>query len=94
MRVTEKQLQSIVDRINDITGSPTETYVKDSSGKFTAQIGNYHLSGAYGGWQLQRIVSEGGGVSTITSGFVSKRELAELMWSYIRGLEDSKERNL
>ena len=38
-------------------------------------IGSYHLSGAYGGWQLQQIMNKGGGVKAITSGFVTKREM-------------------
>ena len=38
-------------------------------------IGSYQLSGAYGGWQLQQIQNEGGGIKAITSGFVPKREL-------------------
>ena len=90
MRVTKKQLESIVERINAITGSPKESYSKDSKGKYKANPGNFHLSGAYGGWQLQRICNDGGGVTTITSGFVSKSELAQLMYAYIDGLEFKK----
>lgn len=89
MRVTEKQLQAIVDRINDLTGSPMTSYTVNKQGKYTANIGNYHLSDAYGEWQLQR---KGGGVEAITSGFVSKRELANLMWQYIAGIEVNREK--
>ena len=83
-RVTEKQLQSIVDRINTMTGSPLEPY---ANGK--AQIGNYHLSHAYGGVCLHRMHNEGGGVSSpLSVGHVTKRELANLMYAYICGLNE------
>lgn len=83
-RVTEKQLQAIVDRINRITGSPLEPY---ANGK--AQIGNYHLSHAYGGVCLHRMHNDGGGVSSpLSVGHVTKRELANLMYAYICGLNE------
>lgn len=83
-RVTEKQLQAIVDRINTMTGSPLEPY---ANGK--AQIGNYHLSHAYGGVCLHRMHNEGGGVSSpLLVGHVTKRELANLMYAYICGLNE------
>lgn len=86
-RVTEKQLQAIVDRLNRITGSPMEPYI---NGK--AQIGNYHLSHAYGGVCLHRMFNEGGGVSSpLSIGHVPKRELAALMYAYISGIETQRE---
>ncbi len=84
-RVTEKQLQAIVDRINRITNSPAAPYI---DGK--AQIGNYHLSHAYGGVSLHRMHNEGGGVSSpLSIGHVPKRELAALMYAFICGLNES-----
>ena len=81
MRVLKQDLQSCVDRLNIITRSPKETYTKDREGKFSANIGNYHLDG---GWRLNRIVSEGGAVNTpIGSGFDSKRELYNKIQSYL-----------
>ena len=86
-RVTEKQLQAIVDRLNRITGSPMEPYV---DGK--AQIGNYHLSHAYGGVCLHRMFNEGGGVSSpLSTGHISKRELMGLLYAFISGIETQRE---
>jgi hypothetical protein len=86
-RVTEKQLQAIVDRLNRITGSPMEPYIGRE-----AQIGNYHLSHAYGGVCLHRMFNEGGGVSSpLSIGHVPKRELAALMYAYISGIETQRE---
>jgi 2,4-dienoyl-CoA reductase-like NADH-dependent reductase (Old Yellow Enzyme family) len=88
-RITDKDLQAVVDRINRITNSPMTPYVKDASGKHKAQIGNYHLSHAYGGVALHRMHNEAGGVTTpINSGHVPKRELYNLMQAYINGLSE------
>jgi hypothetical protein len=83
-RITESHLEAIAARINHITGSPLEPYI---NGK--AQIGNYHISHAYGGVCLHRMVNEGGGVSSpLSTGHVTKRELANLMCAYISGLNE------
>lgn len=82
-RITESQLQAVVDRLNRITGSPMAPY---ANGK--AQIGNYHISHAYGGVCLHRMHNEGGGVSCpLIGGHVTKRELLGLMHAYIAGIE-------
>lgn len=49
MRIRLADLEFLVERINIITGNNTESYTKDENGKYTANIGNYYLSGAYGG---------------------------------------------
>ena len=83
-RITEKQLQAVVDRLNRITNSPMQPYV---DGK--AQPGNYHLSHAYGGVCLHRMGNENGGVSSpLSTGHITKRELLNLMHAYISGLNE------
>lgn len=85
MRITEKDLEAVVLRINNITNSPVKPYF---DGK--AQIGNYHLSHAYGGVSLHRMHNEAGGVTTpLNCGHISKRELYNLMQAYISGLLDN-----
>jgi len=85
-RVTEKHLQAIVDRLNRITGSPAAPYI---DGK--AQIGNYHLSHAYGGVSLHRMFNDGGGVSSpLSTGHITKRELQGLLHAFISGIESAK----
>jgi hypothetical protein len=82
-RITEKHLQAIVDRLNRITGMPAAPYWE---GK--AQVGNYHLSHAYGGVALHRMYNDAGGItSPLSTGHITKRELANLMHAYIAGLE-------
>ena len=89
MRITERDLKAVVNRINQITGSPLEPYTKQDDGGFKANPGNYHLDHAYGGVSLKRMCNEGGGVSdVINSGYTTKRDLYNLMQAYIRGLEN------
>ena len=90
-RVTVAHLRAIIDRINRVTGSPAEPYVQGADGKHRAQIGNYHLSRAYGGYCLHRMANDGGGVSCpIVNWHVPARQLADLMHAYIAGLEGAR----
>lgn len=82
-RITEAHLQAKIDRLNKITGSPAEPY---TDGK--ANVGNFHLSHAYGGVCLHRMHNDGGAVSSpLSTGHVSKRELAGLLSAFIAGVE-------
>ena len=82
MRITEKHLQAKIDYLNKITNSPAASYI---DGK--AQIGNYHLSHAYGGVCLHRMYNDGGGVSSpLSTGHIPKRELAGLLDAFIAGI--------
>jgi hypothetical protein len=87
MRITQKDLEAVVERINTITGSPKDTWIKDKG----SQIGNYHLYYAYGGVNLHRISNISGGVSTPVGSFTcTKRELYDKMQAYIYGLRDAE----
>lgn len=89
-RITLKHLQPMVDRLNRITGSPAETWTNDADGKLIAQIGCYHLSRAYGGVSLHRMVTEGGGVSDVLyCGHVPMRDLYNRISAYICGIQDA-----
>jgi hypothetical protein len=89
--ITLKNLQSVVDRINTTTGSPVEQY-STVNGKLLANIGNYHLSGAYGGYALYRMDNLSGGITDISnSGYVSKRALYDLLHMYLAGYEAGKD---
>lgn len=90
-RITNKDLENLCARLNRITNSPLESYTKSPEGKFKANIGNYHISYAYGGADLHRMNNEGGGVTTpINCGHVPKKELYKLIHAYINGLTEGK----
>jgi hypothetical protein len=87
-RITIKTLKAIAERINTMTNSPLESYTKGADGKYQASIGNFHISQAYGGYSLHRMVNEGGGITEIFyGGHMSARELADRMYAFILGLE-------
>ena len=86
-RIRQKDLEYLVDRINEATGSPKTTYTKTDKPPYKANIGNYHLDYAYGGVKLVRMVSEGGGISDISRcGYGTKRELYNWMQAFLAGL--------
>ena len=83
-RITYKDLEAVVKRINQLTKSPEKAIIDNKW-----QIGAYCLSYAYGGVNLHRISNDAGGVDApIGCGHVSKRELFNLMQAYISGLID------
>lgn len=89
-RITTHMLQMAVDRINDLQGMPKQPYAKDADGNYKPQVGCYHLSGAYGGYQLHRMsLNEGctGVTTALYTGYTTKRDLYNQMHSFIRGLE-------
>ena len=91
-RISVKQLERLVDEINRVTGSPAEPWTKQPDGHFKANIGNYHLSGAYGGYCLHRMYNDGGGVTTpLVSGHVPKRDLYWKMHAFLSGLRAANE---
>ena len=75
-RTTQVQLFNALARLNNLFG------YKPSGTQPTP--GTFVLQGAYGGYQLQRVV-EGGGVMSITSGYRSKREVAEYIYAMLQG---------
>lgn len=89
MKITQKDLKAVCERLNNLTGNPVEPY-KNVDGKFVSQIGCYHLSGAYGGYALNRMCNEAGGCSDIFGYHMPKAELYRLMQAYIKGIELNK----
>jgi hypothetical protein len=82
-RITDKQLDSLCEYLNTITNSPQAPW---ANGR--ANVGNYHISHAYGGVCLHRQVNEGGGVNCpLSHGYSTKRELYNTMQAFIKGLE-------
>lgn len=88
-RVTDRQLQALVDQINERTGSPARPWRSLGDGKgCAANVGNYHIDAGYGGVCLHRMANEAGGVTTpLTYGHVPKRELYGLLRAFLTGLE-------
>ena len=88
-RITRAHLDAKAQTINSMRGAPSEPS-RMVDGKYRANVGNYHISGSYGGYCLHRMSNESGGVSDVFScGHVPARELAALMSAYAAGLYDA-----
>jgi len=91
-RMTIKCLEAKVEYLNKLTDNPLTPWTRTAD-KFEANIGNYHLDSAYGGWELVQMQTSGGGITApLSTGHVSKRELAEKLDAFISGLELGKDR--
>jgi hypothetical protein len=89
-RITLQDIENGLSRLNHMAGTPQTPYTKNADGKFKANIGNYHLSQAYGGCCVHQMLSDGGGITTpITHGHVPKRECYETLHAFINGFEAS-----
>jgi len=89
-RITIAHLEAIVNRLNTVTHNPPIPRTKDTSGKLTANVGNYHLYQAYGAVGLHQMMNESGGVHEII-GLCSKRELSQRLHVFLNGIEAGKQ---
>ena len=93
MRVTKEMLENKVDQLNNVTDSPRKYYRIDKSPGdiFRCRhinIGHFCISGAYGGYELQRVCNNGGGVRTpLNTGHIPKKELYNLISAFVSGIE-------
>jgi hypothetical protein len=90
-RITEKQLEAVCDLLNRELGRPMEPWSKTDDG-YKANIGNFHISHAYGGVSLHEMVTDGGGVNDVFSqGHCPKRELFSRIHAMLDGIQMQKE---
>lgn len=88
-RITRRDLEGQIRRLNIITGHATEPYTKQPDGSYTPNGGAFLLSGAYGGWALHQMAGEGTGQrDVLSSGHISARELHYRIDAYIRATMD------
>lgn len=89
-RITHKNCERLCDAINEMTGSPKASYVKEASGRLRSQIGNYHLYRCLGVCSLVRMDNESGGIRTIIHASTAP-ELFERMHAWMDGWRAAKE---
>jgi len=91
-RITDRDLDNLAKQINDLTKSPAKPY-ETVDDKMVAQVGNFHISHAYGGVCLHRMSNTSGGVSCpLVSYHEPKRALYDRMHAFIDGLGFNTER--
>lgn len=89
-RVSQRNIDRVLDRLNQTTGNPKDPYTKcDPSKKFPSgyrcNVGNYHYSSQAGGVAIEQMM-EGGGVRTIIDRG-TKREVYEKLHALIDGID-------
>lgn len=80
MTITMKNLEAIVTDLNIATNNPTEQY---TSGK--ANIGNFHISQAYGAYALHQITNTSGGIRSHIN-YTTRRELYNGIANMMKGI--------
>lgn len=85
-RINMKDIEYQVDFLNKITKNPTESYTKDSKGKYRSNPGHYTTYCAYGAFGLHQIANENGGIHQIFS-LGTKRELFQQINAFIAGIQ-------
>ena len=89
-RITRRDLESVATLLNQMTDNPEAPYRKEGD-RYVANVGNYHISGAYGGFALHQMANAGGGIRDVRrSGHGPARDLYERMHAYRYGLESGE----
>ena len=77
----------MVERLNRMTNSPEKPYLQNAEGILVPQVGNWHVSQAYGGYCVCRIVTDSGGCSEpIWSGHVAAKEACTRLDAFLKGI--------
>ena len=95
-RITQRDIDGALRGLNLWAGlSPDEAdgtaYRYGEGGAGAWIIGRYYVMGAYGGWQLVQVVNEHGGVRAVSGGYVSRRELLQIIRAYREGMAAGRE---
>ena len=82
MNITLKDLEAVVDTINDAVGN------KDPNA-----VGHYYIDNLYNGYRLAQITKNGECSRSLTTIRVSKRELYNQLFSFLAGIESAQQLN-
>jgi hypothetical protein len=89
-RITVSQLEAAASLLNQITGNPSTPYRKEGE-RHVSNVGNFHISRAYGGFALHQMGNADGGIRDVLhSGHVPARQLLDLMHAYRYGMESAR----
>lgn len=90
-RITSTMLTALTDLLNRRMTTPQTPYRADGEGGSKAQVGNYHISHAYGGASLHQISNEGGGCRDVLScGHIPMRDLYNQIHAFLRGIDEAR----
>jgi hypothetical protein len=87
-RITIKTLHQNACMLNSMTNNNADSYSRNTDGRYVANLGNYHISQAYGGYALHQMVNSDGGIADVFGrGHMPARDLHGLIWAYMLGLK-------
>ena len=91
--IAQAQLERLVSTINTLTGSPLKPYTQDPETKqVRSNTGNFHISSAYGGFNLERMSNTDGETETVFCCVHTTRlDLYYMMQAFILGLKFGKQ---
>jgi len=92
-RISLNRLKNKIDFLNHLTKNPKESYTLEDN-ELIRHSGNYHLCGAYGGWELDQMCKSGGTRSVFNTGHIPKRELYNLICAYVQGIIRTQDNEL
>ncbi|MDP3962825.1 MAG: hypothetical protein Q8Q03_03095 [bacterium] len=87
-------LELKAERINTVLKMPLVYCNKEGGGAapYKANVGHYHIDGAYGGFSLHQTENEHGGVRNVFGiGHIPARELFNLMAAFLEGVRAAGE---
>ena len=84
-RITNKDIEASLERLNRALGREIAPYTKLEDGKYRCNIGNFHQYSAYGMVGLHEMFNDGGGVKSHGS-LGTKRELYERIHAMLDGI--------
>lgn len=89
-RITVTQLEAAAALLNQITGNPATPYGKNDAGVWSSNLGNFHISSAYGGFALHQMATDLGGIRDVLyTGYIPARQLFDRMSAYRYGIESA-----
>ena len=89
-RITIKHLYIDVALLNRAAGEYLQSWEQDAQGQWRANVGTFIIDRSNGGFQLERIATEGGGVSDISPRGTA-REIHEFIQAMLVGLDLARE---
>jgi hypothetical protein len=78
-RLARSDVERQLRHLNSALGRPEEAHTYADGQYIHCNVGHLTLSGAYGGWQVQEIVSAGGGIRNLTQGYAPLREVSTFL---------------
>ena len=89
-RVIIKNLDFLIDRLNDALGQEREPHSVNNEGKLISNVGTFYIGKANGGYQVERIDNISGGCSVVVEYRGTARETYLVLRGILEGIQFAK----